>query len=96
MGQRRLRGGAWNNNADNARSAYRNDNTPDNASNDIGFRCVVVPHSLSGPECRTSTEGRRVQEGRARGPFLAGVTQPKRSTALPPAVSRKAPLGRGS
>jgi len=82
------RGGARNNNADNARSAYRNDNTPDNANSNVGFRCVVVPHSLPGPECRTSTESRRVHDGRARGPFPAGATQPKRGIALPPAVSR--------
>ena len=35
-----LRGGAWNNNANNARSASRNNNTPDNANNNIGFRCA--------------------------------------------------------
>jgi formylglycine-generating enzyme required for sulfatase activity len=35
-----LRGGAWNHNANNLRCAERNNNTPDNANNDIGFRCV--------------------------------------------------------
>ena len=40
-----LRGGAWNLNADYARSAFRYDNTPDLAGNDVGFRCVVVPHA---------------------------------------------------
>ena len=64
---RRLRGGAWYDSADFARSAHRNDDTPDTANNNVGFRYVVVPHSLSGPECRTSTEGRRVHDGRARG-----------------------------
>jgi hypothetical protein len=61
------RGGAWYDSADFARSAHRNDDTPDTANNNVGFRYVVVPHSLSGPECRTSTEGRRVHDGRARG-----------------------------
>ena len=36
-----LRGGSWNNNADNARAAYRNNNTPDNRNNNLGFRAVV-------------------------------------------------------
>lgn len=33
-----LRGGSWNNNPRNARSANRNNNTPDNRNNNIGFR----------------------------------------------------------
>ena len=37
-----LRGGAWNNNADNLRSSNRNNNTPDNRNNNIGLRCVLV------------------------------------------------------
>ena len=35
-----MRGGSWNNNQDNARSAYRNNNTPDNRNNNLGFRVV--------------------------------------------------------
>ena len=33
-----LRGGSWNNNGRNVRSAQRNNNTPDNRNNNIGFR----------------------------------------------------------
>ena len=33
-----LRGGSFNNNAHNVRSAYRNNNNPDNRNNNIGFR----------------------------------------------------------
>lgn len=33
-----LRGGSWNNNPVNVRCANRNNNTPDNANNNIGFR----------------------------------------------------------
>jgi len=33
-----LRGGSWINNGRNCRSANRNNNTPDNANNNIGFR----------------------------------------------------------
>jgi hypothetical protein len=36
-----VRGGAWNNNRDNARCAYRNRNHPDNRNNNIGFRVVL-------------------------------------------------------
>lgn len=32
------RGGSWNNNARNVRVSNRNNNTPDNRNNNIGFR----------------------------------------------------------
>jgi len=35
-----LRGGGWNNNENNVRAANRNNNTPDNRNDNIGFRCV--------------------------------------------------------
>ncbi|MDR1154783.1 MAG: SUMF1/EgtB/PvdO family nonheme iron enzyme [Bacteroidales bacterium] len=38
-----LRGGNWNNNARNCRSAYRNNNNPDNRNNNVGFRVVFRP-----------------------------------------------------
>jgi hypothetical protein len=38
-----LRGGSWNNNADNTRAATRNDNNPNNRNNNIGFRVVCLP-----------------------------------------------------
>lgn len=34
------RGGSWNNDPANLRSANRNNNTPDNRNNNLGFRCV--------------------------------------------------------
>jgi hypothetical protein len=34
------RGGSWNNNANNCRVANRNNNTPDNSNNNLGFRPV--------------------------------------------------------
>lgn len=37
-----LRGGSWNNNATNLRSANRNHNTPNDRNNNIGFRVVAV------------------------------------------------------
>jgi len=36
-----LRGGAFNNNRQNVRCAYRNRNNPDNRNNNVGFRVVV-------------------------------------------------------
>jgi hypothetical protein len=39
-----VRGGSWNNNQDNARAAYRNNNTPDNRNNNMGFRVVCSSH----------------------------------------------------
>jgi formylglycine-generating enzyme required for sulfatase activity len=33
-----LRGGSWNNNPRNCRSAYRNNNARDHRNNNIGFR----------------------------------------------------------
>jgi hypothetical protein len=39
-----LRGGAWNNNQNNARCAYRNRNNPNNRNNNLGFRVVFSPH----------------------------------------------------
>lgn len=36
-----LRGGSWNNNAENCRSANRNRNTPTNRNNNNGFRVAL-------------------------------------------------------
>ncbi|MFM7439425.1 MAG: formylglycine-generating enzyme family protein [Snowella sp.] len=46
MGQANKRGGSWNNNPRNCRSAYRNYNTPDNRNNNIGFRVVCAVRAL--------------------------------------------------
>jgi hypothetical protein len=35
------RGGSWNNNAENCRAANRNNNTPTNRNNNIGFRLAL-------------------------------------------------------
>ena len=35
-----IRGGSWNDNARNCRCAYRNQNTPDNRNENLGFRCA--------------------------------------------------------
>ncbi|MEA2060752.1 MAG: SUMF1/EgtB/PvdO family nonheme iron enzyme [Thermodesulfobacteriota bacterium] len=38
-----IRGGSWNNNVRNCRSANRNRNTPDNRNNNNGFRLACSP-----------------------------------------------------
>jgi formylglycine-generating enzyme required for sulfatase activity len=35
-----VRGGSWNDNARNVRSAYRNRNEPGNRNDNLGFRCA--------------------------------------------------------
>jgi len=45
------RGGAYNNNARNARCAYRNRNNPNNRNDNLGFRVAVSTFS-SPPEMR--------------------------------------------
>jgi formylglycine-generating enzyme required for sulfatase activity len=42
-----LRGGSWNNKAENLRSANRNRNNPDNRNNNIGFRLAHYPRQAS-------------------------------------------------
>ncbi|MBW4660209.1 MAG: SUMF1/EgtB/PvdO family nonheme iron enzyme [Drouetiella hepatica Uher 2000/2452] len=37
-----MRGGSWNNNPVNCRSAFRNYNDPGNRNNNLGFRVVCV------------------------------------------------------
>lgn len=40
------RGGSWNNDADNARVANRNNNNPNNRNNNYGFRLANAVNSL--------------------------------------------------
>ncbi|MCQ1548199.1 MAG: hypothetical protein NOF05_05110 [Candidatus Accumulibacter phosphatis] len=40
-----LRGGSWNNNGRNVRSACRNRNEPDRHNDNIGFRLALAPES---------------------------------------------------
>jgi len=43
------RGGGWNNNAQNLRSANRNRNTPTNRNNNLGFRVARTPSARTAP-----------------------------------------------
>ncbi|MEO0348946.1 MAG: SUMF1/EgtB/PvdO family nonheme iron enzyme [Cyanobacteria bacterium P01_A01_bin.15] len=62
----RLRGGSWNNNPENCRSAIRNNNTPDDRNNNNGFR-VVCGSASTLHEVRTDgweSIGRASEESR--------------------------------
>jgi hypothetical protein len=67
-----LRGGTWNNNDNNVRSANRNRNDPTNTNNNIGFRCSrLLPEKVS------STRLRHIQGYAARvGEVSAGASCP--------------------
>ncbi len=54
-----LRGGSWNNNANNTRSANRNNNRPENRNNNNGFRVAKTENA--------GVFGRNVKE---RAPFV--------------------------
>jgi hypothetical protein len=89
-----VRGGSWNNNSRNARSAYRNHNDPANRNNNIGFRLASTlaagvaafmdaasAHELR-PEPVMKSGRRRPCGAVARRRRLAG---PRARTAAPPA-----------
>ena len=43
-----IRGGSWNNAAENCRAAYRNRNTPTNTNNNLGLRLARAPRRCGG------------------------------------------------
>jgi hypothetical protein len=44
--KRVVRGGSWNNNGRNCRSAYRNRNEPDDRNNNLGFRLSLAQYTV--------------------------------------------------
>ncbi len=62
-----IRGGSWNNNPANLRSANRNNNTPSNRNNNIGFR-VLAARRVAG---RPRDEQERVQPPRTAAMWAA-------------------------
>ncbi|MDO4570445.1 MAG: hypothetical protein Q4D38_08685 [Planctomycetia bacterium] len=72
------RGGSWNNNAENCRSANRNNNDPTNSNNNVGFRLLFVPQlrdtmdvaSLNRKRCLFLREARRNERIDPAGSFM--------------------------
>jgi len=56
-----LRGGSWNNNGNNCRSANRNNNQSGDRNNNIGFRVVVSVLTLHSPEWAQGNCAERVR-----------------------------------
>ena len=78
-----MRGGSWNNNQDNARSANRNRNNPNNRNDNIGFRVLCSSHIFLVPPGH-GVCGRR-----------AGGSGPVRTGAASGVVRRPRFAGRG-
>jgi hypothetical protein len=51
-----IRGGSWNNNAENCRVANRNNDNPENRWNNNGFRVAFAPNSKKEPNGRISAK----------------------------------------
>ncbi len=90
-----LRGGGWNNNARNCRAANRNNNTPDNRNNNIGFR-LVGRRAQPPPFCRSPFIHGWAE--RAAGGYMAprsrvGSIRPAKYPTLP---GRAGSFGEGS
>lgn len=68
------RGGSWNNNAGNCRAANRNNNTPSNRNDNIGFRLSSpgIGH-MPGPQ-----SGEHALPSRAKSLTIASMPEPSR------------------
>ncbi|WP_146033010.1 SUMF1/EgtB/PvdO family nonheme iron enzyme [Geothermobacter hydrogeniphilus] len=68
------RGGSWNNNPGNLRSANRNRNRPGNRNNNLGFRLALpAARRAGGRRPPNRLPSRPCQSGqKAQGPFAAG------------------------
>lgn len=78
------RGGSWNNNADNCRVANRNNNSPDNENNNLGFRLASTTRDAM---CA-------VPSTIARAPHIAGTNMARpRGQVLCCECARNAPSG---
>lgn len=96
--RRALRGGSWNNPAQNARAAYRNDNHRTDRNDNIGFRLVLSsiaaargqsrsaiggPGCSDGPGAASCPVGGRLQANRKAPRVLVGVRMEVRPRRLP-------------
>ena len=67
-----IRGGSWNNDTSNCRSAYRNNATPGNRNGNLGFRLL----STRLRQRRASTDSPRVHQVMSRPSSCAGAGRP--------------------
>jgi len=72
-----IRGGSWNNDARNARCAYRNRNDPEDYNTNIGFR-VVLSHNFSG-----LTGNVRYRPSSMEGQMATEVSQEELAQSIP-------------
>ena len=87
--ERVVRGGSWNNNARNVRSAYRNNDDPGNANHNQGFRLARARSRIGGSTLTQplSCPGPRGRGQKAQGPGGASSgpeASSERSTCAPP------------
>ena len=73
-----LRGGSWNNNPRNCRSAYRNHNEPGNVNDNDGFRVVCLPQHPSASEPLEGIPA-GAQEGSRPAPVIGRLRPPIRT-----------------
>lgn len=73
-----VRGGSWLNNSNNTRAANRNNNTPDNRNDNLGFRCVALPGMFLSAKCSRFTDVGCVPQENTPGLFLVGPTANER------------------
>lgn len=84
MGRNRVnRGGSWNDDGRNCRSAYRNANDPGNRNDNLGFRVCLARSPNDGPAAGTTLAGPLV--------FLSAVSTAANSG--PEAATGSAPEG---
>jgi len=73
-----IRGGSWNNDAHNCRSANRNNNTPDNRNNNIGFRLASSRQRSDAARSRTRRQHQGPDHRPGPVPAPAGQIRPAR------------------
>ncbi|MFO0018188.1 MAG: hypothetical protein ACK52U_16770 [Synechococcaceae cyanobacterium] len=78
-----MRGGSWNNNPRNCRSAYRNRNHPDNRNNNVGFRVCCLPQHPSPSEPLEGISAGAPEGSQTRGSRPAPVIGDPDETGLP-------------
>lgn len=77
-----IRGGSWNNDAQNCRSAIRNNNTPDNRNENLGFRLSSLRQRSDAMRLRTHCQRQCLDHRPGPVPAHAGQTRPARRLSV--------------